>query len=66
MFGSGRTWTPSAVAFAYFVNATFWFQAFDLTGGRFERLGTWRYHCLSHLGVPVPEPLPAPAPGGGT
>lgn len=63
MFGSGRTWTPSALGFSYFVNATFWFQAFDLTDGRFERLGTWRYHCLSHLGVPVP---PAAPPGGGT
>jgi N-acetylglucosaminyl-diphospho-decaprenol L-rhamnosyltransferase len=50
MLGSGRTWTPSATAFAYFVNATFWFTAYDLSGGRFERIGTWRYQCLSHLG----------------
>jgi N-acetylglucosaminyl-diphospho-decaprenol L-rhamnosyltransferase len=53
MLGSGRTWTPSPVGFAYFVSATFWFTAYDLSGGRFERLGTWRYHCLSHLGQSV-------------
>lgn len=55
MLGSGRTWTPSPVGFSYFVNATFYFQAYDLSGGRFERLGTWRYHCLSHLGVAVKQ-----------
>lgn len=50
MFGSGRTWTPSALGFRYFVKATFWFQAWDLTGGKLEPLGTWRYDCQSHLG----------------
>lgn len=53
MLGSGRVWTPTALGFSYFVNATFYFQAYDLSGGRFERLGTWRYHCMSHLGVKV-------------
>ena len=53
MLGSGRTWTPSAVGFSHFVHATFYFQAYDLSGGRFERLGTWRYHCFSHLGKSV-------------
>ncbi len=60
MLGSGRTWTPSEVGFSYFVNATFYFQAYDLSGGRFECLGTWRYHCLRHLGVSVPPPGPQP------
>jgi len=54
MFGSGRTWTPSALGFSYFVHAVYYFQAFDLSGGRFERLGTWRYQCMSHLGTRVP------------
>jgi N-acetylglucosaminyl-diphospho-decaprenol L-rhamnosyltransferase len=51
MFGSGDTWQPTPVGFAYFVNATFYFAAYDLSGGRFERIGTWKYHCLSHLGI---------------
>ena len=56
MLGSGRQWTPSQLGFSYFVNATFYFTAYDLSGGRFERLGTWRYHCMSHLGVSVVKP----------
>ena len=51
-------------AFALFVNAVFYFAVYDLSGGRFERLGTWRYHCLSHLGQPVPPPA-VPQPVGG-
>jgi N-acetylglucosaminyl-diphospho-decaprenol L-rhamnosyltransferase len=60
LFGSGRTWTPSAVGFAYFVHAVYYFQAFDLSGGRFERVGTWRYECRSHLGQKMPPKEPAP------
>jgi hypothetical protein len=48
------------VGFSHFVNATFYFQAYDLSGGRFERLGTWRYHCLSHLGATVRAPEAKP------
>lgn len=59
MLGSGASWTPSPVAFAHFVNAVFYFGAYDLSGGRFERIGTWRYHCLSHLGTAVPAPAGA-------
>ena len=55
MFGSGRTWTPSALGFSYFVHAVYYFQAFDLDDGRFERLGTWRYECMSHLGWSLPK-----------
>jgi hypothetical protein len=46
-------------AFDLFVAATYYFAAYDLTGGRFQRIGTWRYACLSHLGVPVPSTAPA-------
>jgi GT2 family glycosyltransferase len=53
MLGSGRYWAPTEVGFSYFVNATFWFTAYDTSGGKLEPLGTWRYHCLSHLGTPV-------------
>ncbi|HEU4418949.1 MAG TPA: glycosyltransferase family 2 protein [Planctomycetota bacterium] len=55
LIGSGARWTPSPAAFDLFVAATWYFAAYDLTGGRFERIGTWRYTCLSHLGVPVPS-----------
>lgn len=53
MLGSGSRWTPSATAFAYFVNAEFYFAAYDLSNGRFERIGSWRYYCKSHLGHSV-------------
>ncbi len=60
MFGSGDRWTPSAEMFRNFGHTTFYYLAFDLTGGRFEELGRWRYQCLSHLGVPVrKDPVPA-------
>jgi len=59
MFGSGRAWTPSALGFSYFVHAVYYFQAFDLSGGRFERVGTWRYECMSHLGKILPPKEPA-------
>ena len=54
LIGSGARWTPSPAAFDLFVSATYYFAAYDLTGGRFQRIGTWRYTCLSHFGVPVP------------
>jgi GT2 family glycosyltransferase len=57
--GAGREWTPSPVAFRHFVNATFYFAAYDLGGGRFERIGTWKFHCLSHLGTSVATPAGA-------
>ncbi len=51
MFGRGSSWTPSPTAFRHFVPAVFYFTAYDLTGGRFERLGCWRFQCLSYLGT---------------
>lgn len=57
-YGSGDHWTPSDGAFAMFVNTTFFFAVYDLSGGRFERLGTWRYHSLWHLGERVGGALP--------
>ncbi|HEX5052806.1 MAG TPA: glycosyltransferase family 2 protein [Planctomycetota bacterium] len=61
LYGSGDQWTPGDNAYALFVNATFFFAAYDLTNGAFERLGTWRYVCLSHLGTPVPHRATKPA-----
>lgn len=68
VFGSGDHWSPSDVMFANFGCTTFFYKAYDLSGGRLEELGQWKYRCLSHLGVPVappPEAKPAPAAGGG-
>ncbi|MFK7743337.1 MAG: glycosyltransferase [Planctomycetota bacterium] len=53
IYGSGDRWTPSDNAFAAFVNANFFFQVFDVSGGKQEHLGTWRFYSLSHLGQVV-------------
>ena len=64
IYGSGDRWSPSDNAFSLFVNANFFFAVYDLTDGRMERLGTWRYYCLSHLGQPVrPQPVAAEPQG---
>ncbi len=55
-YGSGDHWTPSDKAFEVFVNANFFFCVFDISNDKHEFLGTWHYHCMSHLGVPVPMP----------
>ena len=60
-FGSGDRWTPSDSMWTNFASTTYWFEAFDLSGGRFESLGRWRYRCLSHLGEAPPAPPAAPA-----
>jgi len=52
---SGDRWTPDDDMWRNFHYATFYYVAYDLTGGRFERLGQWRYRCLSHLGTAVEE-----------
>ncbi|MCB9876041.1 MAG: glycosyltransferase [Planctomycetes bacterium] len=52
-FGSGDAWTPSDESFAVFVNANYYFQVYDLSGGEPEHLGTWRYYCQRHLGHSV-------------
>ncbi|MBL9078351.1 MAG: glycosyltransferase family 2 protein [Planctomycetes bacterium] len=62
-FGSGDRWTPSDAMWTNFASTTYYFEAFDLSSGRFESLGRWRYRCLSHLGTPPPAP-PRPAPAG--
>lgn len=54
IYGSGDSWTPSQESFDVFVNTVFFFCVFDLSNGEPEFLGTWRYHCLSHLGQPLP------------
>jgi GT2 family glycosyltransferase len=63
-FGSGDHWTLSPAAFALFVHATYYFAVFDVSDGRFERLGTWRYRCLSHLGYAIAPPPLATDPAG--
>ena len=60
-FGSGDRWTPNDAMWANFPATTFFFTAFDLTGGRFEPIGHWKWRSLTHLSVPV-VPLPAAAP----
>jgi len=57
-FGSGDRWTPTAAAWRLFVHANFYFAVYDLSGGRREHLGVWRYHSLSHLGNAVPGSQP--------
>jgi GT2 family glycosyltransferase len=51
-FGSGAGWTPTDALFSRFQVATYFYRAFDLTGGRMQQLGTWR-HSLSS--APTPE-----------
>ena len=65
VFGSGDRWSPSDVMFANFGCTTFYYKGYDLTGGRFEEIGQWKYRCLSHLGVPVAPAAPTAAPGPG-
>jgi N-acetylglucosaminyl-diphospho-decaprenol L-rhamnosyltransferase len=54
IYGSGDQWSPSDKAFEVFVNATFYFCVYDLSGHAPEFLGTWRYYCMSHLGQALP------------
>ena len=51
--GSGQQWTPSAGVFQNFSPTTYWLRAFDLSAGRFEELGTWRYTCVHRAEAPV-------------
>jgi GT2 family glycosyltransferase len=63
MFGSGDRWTPSDAMWRNFFCTTFYYQAFDLSDGRFESLGKWRFRSLSHFGAPVPHAATrSPAP----
>lgn len=64
MFCSGDRWTPTDDMWRNFFCTTFYYEAFDLSGGRFESLGKWSFRSLSHFGVPVvPAAQAAPAPG---
>jgi hypothetical protein len=53
LFGSGSSWTPSDLMFKNFSPTTYFYRAFDLTGGRFEELGMWRYTCVHPLALPA-------------
>jgi hypothetical protein len=64
LFGSGDSWTPSAAMFANFSATTYWYRAFDLTGGRFRQIGTWRYVCQRHLGRSLAATAAGAATGG--
>jgi len=66
VFGSGDRWTPSDVMFANFGCTTFYYKAYDLTGGRLQEIGQWKFRCLSHLGVPVPQAEAQAAAGAGS
>lgn len=61
LFGSGDVWRPSPSMFANFSATVYWYRAFDLSGGRFRELGTWRYQCRRHLGRAL-EPISGDAP----
>lgn len=52
-FGSGAHWTPTDAMFRKFSPTTYFYRAIDLTGGRFEELGTWSYTCVHPLVMPV-------------
>lgn len=58
IFGSGDSWTPDDRMWQNFHYATFYYKAYDLTGGRMEELGQWRYRCLSHLGQVMEKAAP--------
>ncbi len=60
IYGSGDRWSPTDDAFSHFVQAVFHFAVFDVSEGREELLGTWRYDCRSHLGRPVDPPVRRP------
>ncbi|MBX3463889.1 MAG: glycosyltransferase family 2 protein [Planctomycetes bacterium] len=65
MFGRGQQWTPSDTMWSNFACTTYFFEAIDLSGGRFETIGRWRFRSLSHLGEPMPHaatPPPGKAP----
>jgi hypothetical protein len=51
--GSGDHWTPTAQMFANFSAQVWWYRIYDLSGGGFRELGTWRYACQRHLGHSV-------------
>lgn len=66
LIGSGDTWTPSAGVYANFSATTYWCRVYDISGGKLEELGTWRYECRRHLGQgPQPKPPEAAAPKAG-
>lgn len=46
LVGRGDSWTPTPAVFANFAPTTYWMRAYDISGGRFEELGTWRYTCV--------------------
>ncbi len=58
MFLSGSSWTPDYHMWQNFHYATFYYTAYDLTDGRFEQIGQWRYRCLSHLGKVMEQANP--------
>lgn len=62
--GSGDRWTPTDALFRNFSYTTYWYQAWDISDGRLEPLGCWRFQCLSHLGVPSGAAAAAPAAAG--
>lgn len=51
LIGSGDTWTPSTGVFANFADTTYWCRVYDISGGRLDELGTWRYDCRRHQGA---------------
>ena len=56
LIGSGDHWTPSAAVYANFSPTLYWCRVYDISGGRLEQLGTWRYECRRGC-----EPSPVPS-----
>lgn len=57
LVSSGNSWTPSAAVFANFAPTTYWLRVFDLSDGRFEQVGTWRYTCVHQAAAAVALPV---------
>jgi GT2 family glycosyltransferase len=55
MLLGGDRWTPTDEMWQNFHYATFYYKVYDLSGGRFEELGQWRFRSLSHLGRETEE-----------
>ncbi|GAB4144210.1 MAG: hypothetical protein Fur0037_11940 [Planctomycetota bacterium] len=50
LLGTGSEWTPTDNMYWNFGPTTYWYRAFDLSQGKFEQIGVWRYRCTKGLG----------------
>jgi GT2 family glycosyltransferase len=66
VLGSGDAWTPTPELFANFGPTVYWCRAYDLTGGRLDEIGTWRYERViaPAAALPAAPAGPSTAPAG--